>query len=797
MTRTRVVAAIVACAVVGSVAAPAGVGTADAATEVSVTVGEQDLATETPITVTDQPRARIKVTGDAPVEAVSVRVNGTTQHVLDPDGASVSRRVDLDLEQGPNRVTVVVEADSVQTASGVVRLDTTRPRIAYTSPFSTSRLAAPPDRTTVDGANVTLAGDLSDVSRVKRVRVEWVYTYRFAGQSRRSARTYRLDDPGERFAQPLLLGLGENEVTVTAVDVHGHTRTHTFTLDVDDTERPRIELETVERDENGTVRLAGRVTDNVKLDALAVSTSDASGERFLVNPTDLEPESSRTSRSFATTVSVGSRTDQVLLRATDVAGNTRELRVPVDYTDQVEPTITIDAAGTRFDDDTVTVQAAVHDGEITSVQVETVGPTGQPVDLETVHSGSTTDRVAVATELAAADGETTVRIRVRDTSGAEQVRAVTRASLRSARSSNSSSSGGGTNASVAASVGAGSGQAVTGGDGSITPVSLERQAAPRVRVLLDQDRRALRTVRHDGQTYTVYRYDHVLPYASGVEIYADGERVTDPQRARAVARIVGWQRAAGRVGPEDRDELRRVLEQTRRIERIVTPPLNALDGIVGVIDRLKTTSALGVSLWDLATRAYPQLEQFEAAVRTMQTELREWKQASAAVNDNVPPVLTALDRMERGRPVDYRSLPERFRTAQRGTDRLASKSASVATRLSRGSSTSAEIAAELESVQGMPGWAPGAFDQLSGVLGEAAARIDEFRATLVDQRQTLASTRSEARSEQARLMNQWQTRGAATQRTYGTLGGAGLVLIGGLTVLVWRRRGGPGPGPGG
>lgn len=65
------------------------------------------------------------------------------------------------------------------------------------------------------------------------------------------------------------------------------------------------------------------------------------------------------------------------------------------------------------------------------------------------------------------------------------------------------------------------------------PAGVAAQGSPR-HVLLDADATRIAEVHTDGQTYVVFAVENRLPFASGVEVYADGRRVTDPATVDAV-----------------------------------------------------------------------------------------------------------------------------------------------------------------------------------------------------------------------------------------------------------------------
>jgi len=415
-TRGRVVVAVIALVVVSGLAP-----TVAAAPSLSVTVDRTAVDDGGTVTITDDPLIGIEASGDGTIASVELRVDGETRRTFEPDAESFSDTIDLDLDDGEHEVTVVAEGSGTTRRTVTIRKDSDGPRVSYTSPFTTER-TGPAGTVTIEEADTTIAGDLFDQSGVEMVRIERNYEWKFAGQRRRDRTTYRIEDPGENFSRPLLFGLGENEMRVEVIDVHGQRSTHDFTVEVVDGTRPSISLDRFERSGN-TLEVAGVVSDNVKLESLSVRA--ASGQKSVLTETSREPNRERITADFEFSTRVTDGTEEITLVATDVAGNTREWTVPLDYRGHLVPTISIDREATRVDGDAVAVSGLVADGQVTRVVVETVGPDGSTVSTATVYEGEATGRVPVSARLGSAGGETTVVVRAVDADGREHEETLT------------------------------------------------------------------------------------------------------------------------------------------------------------------------------------------------------------------------------------------------------------------------------------------------------------------------------------------------------------------------------------
>jgi DNA repair exonuclease SbcCD ATPase subunit len=323
----------------------------------------------------------------------------------------------------------------------------------------------------------------------------------------------------------------------------------------------------------------------------------------------------------------------------------------------------------------------------------------------------------------------------------------------------------------------------------------------------------------DGQSYTVYRVDNTIPYASGIEIYQNGREVTErreiaPVISRLAAKrtlndvdtsvspstvtsrsaaeqqftVVGWEVAANELNSGDIQQLRQISATAEQIDRIVSPPLSAINSVLNLFQQMRNTGAFGVTVWDLATSAYPQLPQYEEALSAVRTELSEWNSAAEQVSQNVNPAIKSLEKARQGQKIDYGKVSTQMRSAAEALERLQSKSNEVESSLSTASEESGDVAEALSDSR-VPSGFVRPISQLSDRLRSAASEVDSFSETLGESESRLASVRSTAQSKQQQLMQQWQSdratlrsqwkaRQSAQPRVYGTLGGGGAGLVG-------------------
>lgn len=360
----------------------------------------------------------------------------------------------------------------------------------------------------------------------------------------------------------------------------------------------------------------------------------------------------------------------------------------------------------------------------------------------------------------------------------------------------------------------------------VIPIPVVAQSDGPNGVLLDSNSEVVATMEVEGSSYTVYQVNNTLPYAGGIEIYADGERVTDPEAiepvisqvaarrtlsdvdtsvdtagitsesaAREQFRRVSWQVAARGLTASEIQQLRDVSATAERIDELVSRPLTVIDTTLTVFQTMKDTGLLGVTVWDVATSAHPSLTQLDTVLSALQTELEAWNDGAEQVTNNVQPAIQSLERAQEGEDVDYAEVSSQLQTAATGLEELNAESEQVESRLSTTGQMAGEAANALSSSD-VPGRFVQPISDLSRQLESSADQINAFRTTLQESRSQLQSVDSTAtskqeelvsewESERAALKSQWKTRKSAGTRVYGTLGGGGVGTAG---IALFARR---------
>lgn len=306
-------------------------------------------------------------------------------------------------------------------------------------------------------------------------------------------------------------------------------------------------------------------------------------------------------------------------------------------------------------------------------------------------------------------------------------------------------------------------------------------------VVLDTGFEEVGEIRLDGTTYEIYRYDSVVPYASGYEFFANGERIDDAEDAERIGRAYAWKTALNEeMDDEDVANLRDVGTTADRAGAVISTPLSAVETALGAVDEAKQTERLGVSLWDVAVSAVPQLSGIESALRTTRDELRRWDERVGEIGEDVTRVADEAESVRAGGEAEYDELPALFEDASEGLNEAEEISRGLGNDLSEAGVLAGGIADELGGVDRVGEDLASPFRSLSSALDETASRVEGFADSAEEGRAAVEATHERATAEESRLTTGWNRRQSAVFRVYGT--GVALVLAAVVALYGYRRR---------
>ena len=313
-------------------------------------------------------------------------------------------------------------------------------------------------------------------------------------------------------------------------------------------------------------------------------------------------------------------------------------------------------------------------------------------------------------------------------------------------------------------------------------------AAPDDRtIFLDTGYEEVGEVSLNGTTYGIYRYESAVPYASGYEFFADGERVDDSENAQRVARAYAWKTALNEeMNQSDIETLRDVGTTANRAGAVISTPLSGVETALGAVDAAKERERLGVSVWDVAVSAVPQLSGVDSSLRTVRDELERWEERIGEIGEDVTRVADEAESVRAGGEAEYNELPALFEDASEGLAEAEDISSGIANDISDAALLAGGIADELEDVDRVGDDLASPFRSLSSSLEEVRATVEGFSESSTAAREAVEATHASATAEEKRLETGWNTRQTAGLRVYGTV-----VVLLLLTVAAgygYRRR---------
>lgn len=773
------------------------------------------------------------------IDLVVVEVDGSVYREYDVDAESVSRELTPEVTGGEHDVEVIVRSSSgaITSLPFVVRKDTGGPYVWLTRPYETEPRRGTIDDGSVEDAMVAFEGRIDEPTGPTRIRL----TRTHLGTDRTEA--VRGTHDGS-FAYDILLGVGDNKISIVAEDDLGNVRSYEFTVTVDDTEPPDVSMDAPRTTSEGELSVEFTVTDNVWVNKSTFMTEDFTAPD-VVRYQQYNPNEDRRSVTFTRSVSLRRGENRIRVWAEDYAGNEIEETFVIERTGGADgyrrPAISFDSDATELvGAETLAVAGRITGTSISSVTIEsTIAGGEERLDYQFIHRGDPVDEISFEKEVTVGEGESVVVVRAEDESGNVTTAEVEvdadsgRVALpeRDSDGPGVASDGdqSGDDAGDSGSDGDGGEPGTDGDDSGVEDARVD--VSDDSRVLLDGEWRLVGDYAVEGERYRVYRVENALPFASGVEVFHEGEPVTDPSEARAVLnavaadrvlttrdyevseeRVTGvtsrsaaddlfeelaWRRAVERVDESELEAMRATVAVARDIQRTTASVGNAIDSILGVVDGMKSTSLVGVTAWDLAVNVAPQLEPFVDSLESLRTELREWERAADRVTTTLPAAIDGIERAKAGEDVDYDRVAGDLGEAMGALDQLRAQSDELEDRFRRIGETSSTIASLLGRESRLGAGLSSSFDSFGRTMNGHADDVDQFGDGLDQQATQLGEVRSFGRNEHDRLLDSWEeeraelredweSRQSAETAVYGALGGSA-VIFGGIGFFLWRR----------
>jgi hypothetical protein len=288
----------------------------------------------------------------------------------------------------------------------------------------------------------------------------------------------------------------------------------------------------------------------------------------------------------------------------------------------------------------------------------------------------------------------------------------------------------------------------------------------------------------NGTTYEVYRYENVLPYASGYEFYGD-RRIEEADRAKRVARAYAWNTALReQIDEEETENLRGVGETAEAAQTVVAAPLRVVNTTLDLIEG--TQEGRGGSVWQIAVSAVPELRGATTTLRATRDELLRWEERVKKASEDVIRFADEAEAVRSGREAEYGELPNLSEDAVEGLRDAEKASSTVSNSLGEVANSTGEIGERISGVRLVGDDLATPFRRLSSSLENSTKAVERFESSAAEGRKTVETVRGEAVSDENELRTGWRRRQTAALRVYGT--GAIVVLTLALGGYVYRRK---------
>lgn len=192
--------------------------------------------------------------------------------------------------------------------------------------------------------------------------------------------------------------------------------------------------------------------------------------------------------------------------------------------------------------------------------------------------------------------------------------------------------------------------------GATPMAALAQGASDPQPVLLNQDTTHIADITVDGQQYSIYRHENVFSWASGIDIYTNGERVTSESTAEEVLTALAQRRAVQDLGAEDISQLRTTSQNASTAATNVSSMATAINETLVYVERMKTVRENGTTVYNASVEAAPQIPEFNETARELHPELRSFENDSTAYQSNATALIELLEQRENGTDVDPQRL---------------------------------------------------------------------------------------------------------------------------------------------
>jgi hypothetical protein len=391
-------------------------------------------------TTGDKPNLRVSVSAPTTIEAISVRIDGTTRRTYFPNATSFSKPMTLNTRGGKHALTIIVESTTTASYNATLIRDAAAPRIQFDSPFTTNVPESPPDEYVTRTSQVVMGGSLYDRSDIEYIEFRPKY-YTGSGSDERfeTRRTVRIEDPGTQFNETVrLIYFAQqkritNLIQIRVADTYGHIRTYSINFDILDNRQPTVDVQKLTPVfEHGAVEVTFTVQDAVGIENVLLQSNsvEKAGNNYLYRRPAATTAPAPRELTFTERIRVVDSSGRIEIAVEDRAGNTNRYVERFNSSELIRPKIRINRSTYRSSERTVSVTGAVYDGQVSSVRVETVAADGKVIESQTVFGGGIKTSVPIDATVSTSPSFEAVVVRAVDSSGVEHTQRLSIAGIK-------------------------------------------------------------------------------------------------------------------------------------------------------------------------------------------------------------------------------------------------------------------------------------------------------------------------------------------------------------------------------
>jgi len=139
--------------------------------------------------------------------------------------------------------------------------------------------------------------------------------------------------------------------------------------------------------------------------------------------------------------------------------------------------------------------------------------------------------------------------------------------------------------------------------------------------------------------------------------------VTTEDEVKTALAVLGWTEAGMNASTETVSQLDGFATIAEEAQEAISPTLIRLNDVTELVDEMKDTSALGVSVWDALVTAKPPLEGFDATAREVESQLEDISNKLEHIEVATGDMSAQIEEIKSQQTTDYSTFPQTVESA--------------------------------------------------------------------------------------------------------------------------------------